>query len=265
MVIAAPPSSHIALALAGAERGIHLLIEKPLSHSRENVTNLAEEVRRRGLIAMIGCNMRFHPGPATVKRLIVDGAIGAVMAARLQTGSYLPEWRPAQDYRGSYSASQEEGGAILDCIHEIDLALWYSGPGRLSAAVVRPATTLELNVDGLAELLLEHESGAVTSVHLNFVQRDYRRGCQIIGVTGTIYWDFGDDSVTLRRGAEIETFAEPKGWQLNQMYVDEVMHFVECVRSGNRPIAPLTDGIAALEIALTARNQIRRMASSKPS
>jgi predicted dehydrogenase len=265
IVIAAPPSSHIPLALAAVERGVHLLIEKPLSHSLEHVAHLAEEVRRRDLIALIGCNMRFHPGPATVKQLIVDGAIGAVIAARLQTGSYLPDWRPAQDYRLSYTARAEEGGAILDCIHEIDLALWYAGPGRLSAAVVRPATSLGLSVDGLAELLIEHESGAVTSVHLNFVQRDYRRACQIIGATGTIYWDFVDRAVTVRRGEGMETFAEPHGWQLNQMYVDEVLHFVECVSSGKRPIAPLSDGIAALEIAVAARNGTHRVGGRKPS
>ena len=111
-------------------------------------------------------------------------------------------------------------------------------------------------MDGLAELLLEHDSGVVvSSVHLNFVQRDYRRGCQVIGATGTIYWDFTDQAVTVRRGgaSEPETIALPADWQLNQMYLDELTHFVTCVSSRRATSGPLDDGLAALEIALAAR------------
>ena len=139
---------------------------------------------------MVGCNMRFHPGPATVRRLLEEKALGTPLCARLQTSSFLPRWRPEQDYRKSYSASPDSGGAILDCIHEIDLADWYFGPGIVLASAILPASCLGLTTDGAAEILISHDSGVLASVHLNFMQRDYRRGCQIAGTDGTIYWDF---------------------------------------------------------------------------
>jgi len=254
-IVATPSAQHVPLALAAVRLGCDVFVEKPLGSTLDGVPDLIDEARARNLVTLVGCNMRFHPGPATVKRLLNERAIGDVAAARLYTGSYLPDWRPGQDYRASYSASaQQGGGAILDCIHEIDLALWYFGPARLSAAIVRPAASLGLAVDGLAELLLEHERGVVSSVHLNFVQRDYQRGCQIIGSTGTLRWDFAG-GVTLRRGTTTDTIGMPDGWSLNQMYVDELAHFIESVTTRQPTIAPLENGRAALEIALTARDR----------
>jgi predicted dehydrogenase len=254
-VVATPTAGHAAAALRAARAGCHLFVEKPLSHTPEGLAELAAEAEARGLVTLVGCNMRFHPGPARVKALIDGGAVGRVLAARLQAGSYLPRWRPGQDYRAGYSAATDQGGAILDCIHEIDLALWYSGPARLAACLRRPAASLGLETDGLAELLLEHDSGVVSSVHLNFVQRDYRRGCQVIGTEGTLYWDFAERRVDLYGpdGARGRSFAEPPGWQLNQMYLDEMDHFLDRVRQRRPTVNSIAGGAAALAIALAAR------------
>ena len=88
------------------------------------------------------------------------------------------------------------------------------------------------------------------------MQRDYRRGCQVIGSTGTIYWDIAEPHVVVRReGGVVENHPGPEGWVLNQMYLDEMQHFLDCV-AGRRPTtAPLEDGAAALEIALAARTR----------
>ena len=132
VLVASPTALHQEQAQAAAQAGCHLFIEKPLAASREGLDALLLEADRRRLVTMVACNMRFHPGPMAVKRLLDGDAIGQPLSARIQTGSYLPRWRPAHDYRQSYSASPEQGGAILDCIHEIDLALWFFGPARLA-------------------------------------------------------------------------------------------------------------------------------------
>jgi predicted dehydrogenase len=261
--ITSSTQTHVPLALQAVEHTCHLFIEKPLSHTLEEVDKLCADVERLQLVTMVGCNMRFHPGPATVKRLLEEKAVGQVIAARVQTGSYLPRWRPKQDYRQSYSASPEWGGAILDCIHEIDLALWYLGPAKVLAAARLPARSIGLDTEGLAEIILYHESGTLSNVHLNFVQRDYRRTCQIIGSDGTLYWDFGDHQVRVH-GADGElkqTHPEPDGWQINQMYLDELEHFLWAVQSGSQTVNPVSGGAEALNVALTAK----RMGSETPT
>jgi len=257
VVIATPTHLHVPQALQAARAGCHLFIEKPLSHHREGITDLVREVERRSLLTMVACNMRYQPGPATVKGLLDENTIGRVLAVRLHTGSYLPRWRPEHDYRGSYSASPEHGGAILDCIHEIDLALWCFGPARLLAAATSPATTLGLETDGLAEILLRHDSGVLASVHLNFLQRDTCRCMQIIGTDGTIRWDLNAECVEVYDGDGrlARVISQLDGWQLNQMYVDEMAAFLDAVRQRQPTVNPLSGGVAALEIALAARKQ----------
>jgi predicted dehydrogenase len=259
--VTSPSNLHLSQALKSAEHGCHLFIEKPLSHSLEGIAELIAAIVDRRLITMIGCNMRFHPGPAMVKNLLEKDTIGNIVAARIQTGSYLPRWRPEQDYRGSYSASPHWGGAILDCIHEIDLALWYLGPARLIAAVHLPARTLGLETDGLAEIILKHDSGCMSSVHLNFVQRDYRRTCQIIGSEGTIYWDFADHAVRLYgpNGETVDVYSESTGWQLNQMYVHELEHFLASVKNNTQTMNPVAASLTTLGIALEARQDDKRL------
>jgi predicted dehydrogenase len=257
VLVTASTQMHAPLALQAVQAGCHVFIEKPLSHTLAGIESLIAEVEQRHLVTLVGCNMRFHPGPATVKKLIEAEAIGEIIAARIQTGSYLPGWRPGQDYRQSYSASPDWGGAILDCIHEIDLALWYLGPAKVLAAAHLPARTIGLETDGLAEIILAHRSGAVCSVHLNFIQRDYRRTCQIIGSEGTLYWDFGSRQVQVYgvEGKLKETYAEPAEWQINQMYVDELEHFLTAVRHRTSTANPVADGAAVLRLALEARSK----------
>lgn len=254
-VIAAPTALHVELALAAAKQNSHLLIEKPLAASPDNVQELIRQIDERNLITLVGCNMRFHPGPATVKRLLERQVIGEVIGARVFTGSFLPRWRPSQDYHTSYSASVESGGAILDCIHELDLALWYFGAARLLSAVHRPAHTIGLETDGLAEILLQHESGVISSVHLNFVQRNYYRGCDIVGSEGTIHWEWNEHRVTLfgPDGTVQEIFAEPERWQVNQMYIDEVDSFLYSVQAKTLTMNPVCNAARTLQLALEAR------------
>jgi predicted dehydrogenase len=255
-LIAVPTSLHVPMALQAAEHGCHLFIEKPLSDRLDGVNQLLDVIRNRKLVTLVGCNMRFHPGPSRVKRLIDEGAIGRVIAARIQTGSYLPDWRPHADYRESYSASNTQGGgALLDCIHEIDLALWYFGPGKVVAAASVPAEAIGLDVEGLMEILIRHQSGVLSSVHLNFIQRDYRRGCQIIGTEGSLYWDFEDGIIRwYRSSGEWQVFGQPDGWIASQMYVDEMTYFLRCVSDGASTFSSVEDGLAALQVALAAKD-----------
>jgi predicted dehydrogenase len=259
--ICTPSDSHVQYALRAASAGVDLFIEKPLSHTLDDVPALVDLAERRNLVTMVACNMRFHPGPRTVKQLLADGEVGTAIAARIHTGSYLPRWRPSQDYRRSYSAAVDHGGAILDCIHEIDLALWYFGNGRLHSAAALTASAIGLETDGLAELLIQHASGILSSVHLNFLQRDYARSCVVIGSAGTIEWSFRDREVRVfgEDGTLSRSIAQPAGWQMNDMYVDELSHFLEAVETRTPTMNPVQTARSALTIALDARTRSREV------
>ncbi|MFH0770602.1 MAG: Gfo/Idh/MocA family oxidoreductase [Candidatus Peregrinibacteria bacterium] len=259
--VCSPTRWHLSQAVDAAGAAAHLFIEKPLSHTMDGVERLAHAVEEQRLCCMVGCNMRFHFGPKTVKTLLTEGKIGTVTHATVYTGSFLPDWRPVQDYRKSYSADPLQGGALLDCIHEIDLALWYMGPATLVSAALRSADVIGIPVEGTADLILEHGKGVTSSVHLSFTEKEYRRFCRIEGAEGTIAWDIGEKTVTLRGrdGKLHEIFREPAGEDLNRMYEDELRHFLDCMRRNVQPQGNLREAIAALKIALEAkRGEMRK-------
>jgi predicted dehydrogenase len=263
-VIATPSNLHVAQATAAAEARVHLFVEKPLSHDAEGLGTLVQVVQAQKLTTLVGCNMRFHPGPAQVKALLDAGAVGDVLFARIQTGSYLPAWRPWQDYRQSYSANASMGGGcLLDCIHEIDLARWYLGGMTRVFCLAGKRSPLELDVEDVAALTCEHEGGAFSEIHLDYVQRTYERGCQIAGTTGSIFWDFRAATVRWYEAAEDRwtTFEQPDAWEINDMYLAETRHFLDCIRDGTPTTLPVEDAVGVMQAVFAAKRSAasRRM------
>ena len=256
VIIASPSALHEEqLQIAIAHRRA-VFVEKPLSFTIGQLPCIAQEALDNQIVSMIACNMRFHPGPAKVRQLLKDGAIGELISYRLHSGSYLPDWHPERDYRKSYSASVETGGAILDCIHELDLALWYAGRAELIAAKRLPARTIGLETDGLAEILLQHDSGVIGSIHLNFIERDYRRSCVFIGEKGTLEWDFHHLEVKQYCSTRENIIKHPLApqWHLNDMYVDEMRHFLGCVARAQPTQNSISESLPTLRLALAARS-----------
>jgi predicted dehydrogenase len=259
-LITAPTSLHVPLAQQAAERGCHLFIEKPLSHSRDGVETLLERVCRDDRITLVGCNLRFHPGLIIVKRLLEEGAVGRVVAARVEVGHYLPDWHPAEDYRQGYSARTDLGGGIiLDAVHEIDYIRWLLGPIRSVACFAEKLSHLEIQTEDTAALLFRFMDGAIGEVHLDYVQRAYSRTCHIIGDAGTIRWDYTSGEVRTYTASSHawSTVANPAGWQPNQMYVDELAHFARCLDGDERPALDVSDAARVLDVALAAKESSR--------
>ena len=120
-VIANPTSLHIPVALAAAEEGCHLLLEKPVSNSLNRIEELLATVRRQNLVAAVGYNLRFHPAMQMLREMVERKEVGDILSVRVWVGQYLPDWHPGEDYRSSYvSKSELGGGVILTLSHEID-------------------------------------------------------------------------------------------------------------------------------------------------
>jgi predicted dehydrogenase len=253
--VTTPTSEHVGPALEAVRAGADVFIEKPLAASLCGIDELLEEATRRQTVALVGCNLRFHPGLALVQRLTAAGAIGRVISARIEFGSWLPDWRPRQDYRLGYAARRESGGGIvLDAIHELDYARWIMGEVENVACFAGSLSSLELETEDIAAILLRFESGAIGEVHLDYVQRAYSRTCQLIGEEGTLHWSWPDGVVRLYRAStgDWRTFEVPEGWTPNQMYVNELEHFLACLAGEETPVLDLPNAARVLEIALMA-------------
>jgi predicted dehydrogenase len=266
-LICTPPATHIPLARAAAEAGCHLFIEKPLADRLDGVGALGRIVDDRRVVALVACNMRFHPGVRQLKRWLDDGVAGRVLAAHAHFGHWLPGWRPGVDYRRVYSAHREAGGGILlDAIHEIDYLGWFLGPLVEVACVEAKVSDLEIDAEDTVALVLRAASGAVVSVHLDYTQRLKRRRCEVLGSEGTLIWE--------SRGKSPETCVTERytaaagRWEHQQAPVDfdapfreEMTHFLRCLSGEERPLQDLAAAARALAVVDTAREAARRKAT----
>ena len=251
-IVSTPPHLHLAAARAALETGLRLLIEKPIAASLDGVDAVLDLAARDERILCVGYNLRFHGGLRKVKSLLQSGAIGRLLTLRAEFGQYLPDWRPGRDYRELYNARADEGGGIaLDGSHEIDYARWLAGEIVSIYAITEKVSDLEMDAEDVALLTLRFASGAVGQIHLDCVARGYKRGCRLVGTTGSLEWDFKAGVHLLAAGGVEERF--PIIPDTNDMYFDELRHFLACSKGGESPLATGADARRALEIALAAR------------
>lgn len=255
VLITNPTHRHVSLALPFARAGCHLFIEKPLSDRLNGVATLEKLIKKNKLVSLIGCNQRFHPQLSQIKKIIDQDTIGSIVSARLEVGQYLPDWHPGEDYTKSYAARKEMGGGvILTLIHEIDYAYWLLGKMKRVACLAPRSKVLTLNVEDNAEMIFESKSGTLLEIHLDYLQRSLTRQYQFFGTRGSLVWDYETSLL------KIFTINEKKwkssiapNFDRNDMFVNEMKHFLNCTRKKEKSINPIQDGTEVLKLALLAK------------
>jgi len=252
IIVANPTSLHLEVAIPAAERGCHLLLEKPISHSMESVDRLQEAVRRGGGQVLVGFQFRFHPGLQKIKELLAlspnsypltPNPVGRPLSFRSHWGEYLPGWHPWEDYRRGYSARSDlGGGVILTLSHPFDYLRWLFGEASSLWAFAGSLGDLALDVEDTAEIGLRYQSGVLGSVHLDYNQRPSAHTLEIIGTQGVLRWD----------NAEM-----PPGFERNDLFLAEMRHFLRVAQGAESPVCTLDDGIQTLRLALAAQDSAK--------
>lgn len=254
--ITGPAPMHIDAGLAMARCGADIFMEKPLSDSLDNAAALAQACEQAGRVLMLGYNLRFHEPLRLMRQQVIEGAIGRILYARAEVGQFLPDWRPHMDYRKSVTARKDLGGGVLlELSHEFDYMRWMLGEFRSVWASVARLGDLEVDVEDIAEVVLNGRKGEVVSIHLDMLQRSGGRTCQIHGTEGSLVWKSSTQTVE-HYSAETRawtTICAPAENDRNPAYVSELRHFFDCVQSRSKPLVGFEDGIKALEIVDAAR------------
>jgi len=254
VLVCTPPVYHVEEALLALRARAHVFIEKPLSHESSGVEILIAEARRHDRSVQIGYNLRFHPGLQILKELIDSGKIGRVLWLNVEAGQYLPDWRPWQNYRESYSARKELGGGIiLDGSHELDYICWLLGRPTEVSCRAEHLSGLEVNVEDSAWIYLTFPERRRAELHLDFVQRTYTRTCKVVAETGTALWDFTSQEVRWFSADEPGWHSIPYVFEANDMYVAEMRHFLESLGRGTGPLIDLEQGRDLIRVVEAAK------------
>lgn len=255
-VVASPAPFHIDTARKLAEQRCHLMLEKPISDKLDGVVELMATCERHDLTLLVGYTLRFSPFLRQVKALVDEGQVGGLIGFQSQVGQYLPDWRKGASYKTTVSARKELGGGVLlELSHELDCARWLVGEVDRLSALAGQVSALDLDVEDWAELTLHFDSGAIGHVHMDMVQRAPIRGCRVIGTDGTIAWESDRRRVMMYSSDRGEwSDRTPQGEAAScDMYIEEMKHFIACVRGEASPAVTGEDGKRALELALAAR------------
>lgn len=261
-IVCSPATTHVRVATALVDRGIPVLIEKPIAGDLAELDELLALATCRGVPLMTAYNLRFLPSLKEARRIVGSGAIGEILGVRAEVGQYLPDWRPGSRYQDSVSARRDlGGGALLELSHEIDYVYWMLGmPSRVAAMGGRYGD-LDIEVEDMASLCLEYDRPRrLVNIHLDFLQRSVSRSCKFIGSEGTLIWNGIADVLELYRPesgtwSRIEVPALP---DRNAMYLDELSHFLECVEQKRTPVIDGRQGRDVLRIVVAAKESIRR-------
>ena len=255
---------HIPMAIRMAKSGLDLFIEKPLSNSTKGIKTLQKIVKQKKLITQMGCNLRFHKCIIKIRQLINQKKIGKVISIQSENGSYLPDWHPHEDYRKGYASDRQLGGGIiLTMIHDIDYLYWIFGNPKSIFSVSGKFSDLDISAEDYCSSIIEFKNNIMAELHLDFFQRPEFRGCKIKGTKGVIYWNSDKNEIRLfkNRKKVWEVVLALKKFQRNEMYIDEIIHFLKCVKNRKQTINNLNEGIKTMKIALAMKksSKNRRM------
>lgn len=186
--IATPVFCHKAQVFAAADRGKHILLEKPMGMTSAEAEEISAYCDKKGVKLSIGFMMRFHAYHEEAKRLIKEGVIGDIVSVRSQFCCWYPdmptEWRQYKEKSG--------GGALVDMgVHCIDLVQDITGLRAKEIAAFCETQTFHYSVDDSATLLMKMDNNALCVIEANFnIPDDAVTGkIEIYGTKGSIRAD----------------------------------------------------------------------------
>jgi len=185
-----PTFAHIKTAFQCASLGMHLFIEKPLSHSLKDIASLEAICRKKKITCYVAYCLRFHPVIKALRKLVLAKKIYHV---RIDCSSYLPSWRKGTTSKDLYSGiTSQGGGVLLDLSHEFDYIRYLFGEIKAMAGVYGKISAVSFDSEDFADVLLATRHAPHINLHLNFLSHmnerriiiDHEQGCLVGDLLG---------------------------------------------------------------------------------
>lgn len=159
VTICTPSGTHMEIAVAAAQAGKHLLVEKPIDITLERVDQILAAVEQAGVVLACVFPLRFAQGVHKAKAALDAGRLGRLTLADVFVKWYRPQTYYNGNWRGTWQL--DGGGALMNqSIHNIDLVQWLAGP--VESIMARTATLAhEMQTEDTASAVLSFQNGAL--------------------------------------------------------------------------------------------------------
>jgi predicted dehydrogenase len=248
--VATPTPHHFDVAMDCIARGVHVLVEKPLTETIAQAEQLTAAAEGSGLVVQVGHIERFNPTYIALKNVM---------------GSVTPlavNWRRLSAYAGS----NKDVDVILDLlVHDLDLALDLMG--REPDMVVARALTAFSGVADHVVVYLGFGGGPLVTLTASRVTEQKVRTIEVTAVDAYLDADLLSKSIALHRRTVGEYLAHNTYRQesvVERLHVPiaeplhlQLQHFVECVLHNQPTRVPVRDGLRVLRVAEAVRAACR--------
>jgi UDP-N-acetylglucosamine 3-dehydrogenase len=243
VTIAAPTDLHREIALTCIDRGVHVLVEKPIASSVSEGREIISAARRAGVTLMVGHVERFNPAVEAIKEALRNEDILSIAITRV----------------GPFPPRMSNIGIVIDlAVHDIDLIRWFTNSEIIEVQPQLSSAMAER--EDIALLQFRTESGVLAHINTNWLTPFKARNVTIATRRKYVMGDLLTRQVT-----EFFGFQPDGSYSMRHLSVghaeplrSELLAFLHAVRSGSAPAVTGEQGVASLEIAT-------RCLSSRPA
>jgi len=252
-IVCTPNSAHAPVAVEAIKAGSHILCEKPIADTVGDGKKMVAAARKHKKILAVGYSERFRPAVEHLQDMAKKKRFGNLIGGRAMVGTYNTLLCAKSNFRDKVF-----GILVVDYTHEIDILRSIFGEVKsIAAKSNRIARREKLNTNpSLVAMLLEYGSGAIVSVHMDYVQHPQRRIMEIIGDKRTAEFDLQTDQVKLfdcnRPGYEVLQFESIR----NERFAAEHQDMIDAIRKKR---IPRVDGQGAVKVLEVAEKVIRKI------
>lgn len=158
-IVATPNAQHVAIGIDCIERGVALLVEKPIADSAPEARRLCDAAAARGVPLMVGHQRRHNPIIGAAKRMVEAGILGRPVSV-----TAMSTWLKPDDYFETAWRREAGGGPVLiNLIHDIDLLRFLLGEISSVQAVTSSAVRGHA-VEDTAAIMLTFANGALGTI-----------------------------------------------------------------------------------------------------
>lgn len=216
-----PTEYHIDTLKEIEKNGKNFFIEKPIV-SLSKIEDAEKYIEKKESLYYVACPLRYNAVIQYIKNNIKTDEI---ISVRSISSSYLPDWRPGQDYRETYSAHENLGGGVsIDLIHEWDYLTYLFGfPIRIECMKGKKSN-LEIDSDDYAIYIAEY-SDKIVELHLDYFGRKTIREIILITKNDTIIGDIYNNTVRFLKSGRVIEFNE----QRDDFQIRELKNFLKMI------------------------------------
>ena len=263
IVICTPAHLHIPMALDAAKRGIHQLIEKPLSTTLTGLDELRAEISRNKTVAAVAYVYRAHPALTSMREAIRSGRFGSPVQVVATCGQHFPFYRPA--YRETYYKDRATGGgAVQDALtHIVNAAEWVVGPVTELVADAAHQVLEGVEVEDTVHLITRHQN-ILGSFTLNQHQAPNESSLTVICKNGTARFEMHTSRWRWQVRPD-DTWHDEAATTLERdtLFTLQAQSFLNAMDGAIPPLCNLSEGAQTLRVNLNILRSIEERSWQK--